>query len=592
MTPLMEIVEPLRLLRGGLHGIGQPCAVGRLRVRPQLALPASVAQVLGLSPGLTSQIDATPQGAKAIARSLLEAYVQLSWQARIPVIDKVSLERTRLADGWVEFRFVVGSWSIDATRELLRWIQAQFNDAFQGVSPEPKADPAGIVASLKPHAFGGVNAFSMVLAALRTGRSVHRLDPQISVLGTGIYSRWVRSLSTDMTSSMSLAFARNKAEAARLLRQAGLPGAVHRLVSTAEQALEACVAIGYPVVVKPNDQDQGHGVAAGLRSPAEVTLAFSAAVKYGPKVLVERHAPGFTHRLTVTFGEVIRVVQRVPGGITGDGVASIRDLLLAQQQTSQWRERVRVTGLPGTTLDGEALDMLTQQSLTPESVVPSGQFVPLRRRDNFSAGGANLDLSVGDVHPDNVRMAIDAAAMLRLDIAGIDFITTDISRSWITHGGTVCEINGIPQLYAATDDPIYETILGRMFPDGSEVPAFLRIVDEEPTPAQIESAVAEVAQQGLNVVAAVSGLRVDGQLATARFRSGFEAARAALLRQDCRGVICFLTVADILQRALPLAKWTHASCSEEVALKLTTLTARDRATLEYMLAGIHIAGLH
>lgn len=182
--------------------------------------------------------------------------------------------------------------------------------------------------------------------------------------------------------------------------------------------------------------------------------------------------------------------------------------------------------------------------------------------------------------------------MLRLDIAGIDFITTDISRSWITHGGTVCEINGIPQLYAATDDPIYETILGHLFPKGSEVPTLLRLVDDEPTPAQIESAVAEGTGQGVNVVAAMSGLRIDGQLATATFKSGFDAARAALLRRDCRGVICFVTVAEILQRGLPLAKWTHASCSEEFARKWTTLTARDRAALEFMLAGIYIAGLH
>jgi cyanophycin synthetase len=575
-----------------MHGIGQPCAIGRLRVRQQVALPASVAQILGLPLGLANQIDTVPQDASAVARSLLDAYVQLSWQARIPVLDKVSLERTRLADGWVEFRFVVGIWRIEATRTLLMWIQAQFNDAVNGVSTEPKTDSAGIVASVRPHAFGGVNTFSMVLAALRIGCTVSRLDSQNFVLGTGFHSRWVRSLSTDMTSALSLKLASNKAETAKLLRRAGLPGAVHALVSTAEQALDASVAIGFPVVVKPNDQDQGHGVAAGLDSPEDVVIAFSSAAKYGPKVLVERHAPGFTHRLTVVLGEVIRVVQRVPGGVTGDGFGSVRDLLLAQQQTSLWRERIRVTGLPGTTLDAEALEMLTRQSLTPESVLASGQFVPLRKRDNFSAGGTNVDLSVSDVHPDNVRMAKDAAAILRLDIAGIDFITTDISRSWITHGGTVCEINGIPQFYAATDDPIYETILGRLFPNGSEVSTLLRLVDEEPTPAQIESAVAQLTRQGVNVVAAVSGLRIDGQLVTARFKSGFDAARAALVRQDCRGVMCFLTVADILQSALPLAKWTHASCSTAFARKWTTLNPRDRAALEFMLTGIPIAGLH
>jgi cyanophycin synthetase len=592
MKPVLEIVGPVHTLPGCIHGIGQPCALGLLRVREKAELPASIADVLGLPRGLAKRIDARPQGENALARSLLDAYVHLSWQARIPVHDKVSLTRGRQADGWVEFRFVVGSWSSDATRTILTWILARFNDAIQGVSPALRGDPTGVLASVRPHAFGGVNTFSMVLAALRTGCHVHRLDQRTSVLGTGVHSRWVQSLSTDRTSSMSLAFAHSKSDTARLLRQAGLPGALHRLVSTAEEALEACVAIGYPVVVKPNDQEQGRGVVAGLEQPAEVALAFSAALQFGPRVLVERHAQGFTHRLTVAFGEVIRVVRRIPGGITGDGVSSVSDLLLAQQQTSLWRERVRVTGLPGTTLDAEALEMLSRQTLTPQSVVSSGQFVPLRRRDNFTAGGTNVDLSLADIHPDNLRMAKDAAAMLRLDIAGIDFITTDIAQSWITHGGTVCEINGIPQLYAATDDPIYEAILSRMFPDGSGVPAILRIVDEAPDAAQIGSAVAEVARHGGNMVAAVSGLRVDGHVATAHFESGFEAARAALIRQDCRGVICILTVAEILRRGLPIATWSHASCSEALTVKWPTLASNDRAKLRYILAGIQVAGLH
>jgi len=602
MSSVLEILGPIRFRSGCMHGIGQPCASGSLRVREQAALPGSVADVLGLPQGLTQPMDATPQGAHALARSLLDAYVQFSWQARIPVHDKVSLVRGRQAEGWVEFHFVVGSWGIEATRTLLTWIQTRFNearfnetpfnDASQGAAPALRGDPTGVLASVEPYAFGGINSFSMVLAALRTGCAVHRLDQETCVLGTGARSRWVRSLSTDQTSLISLRSARRKAETARLLRRAGLPGAQHRLVATAQEALEACVALGFPVVVKPNDQDQGHGVNAGLESPEEVERAFSLAAQYGPEVLVERHVQGFTHRLTVTFGEVIRVVQRVPGGVTGDGVSSVRELLLALQQTRLWRDRVRVTGLPGTTLDEEALEMLARQRLTPDSVVASGQFVRLRRRDNFSAGGTNVNWSLADVHPDNLRLAKDAAAALRLDIAGIDFITTDITQSWITHGGTICEINGTPQLYAATDDPIYEEILKRMFPHGPAVPALLRLVDEPPDSREIDSAVAEVSRHGGNMVAAVSGLRVDGQVATARFQSGLEAARAALVRQDCRGVICLLTVAEILQRGLPLATWTEASCSEALSRKWSTLPANHRARLKYVLAGVQVAGLH
>lgn len=591
MNAILKIIEPIGILRGFTHGIRQPCAVGRFRVREGAGLPASVADVLGLPLGDANHLNSIPNEVDAIARGLLDAYIYLSWHARIPVHEKVTLSRGPITDGWIDYYFVVGSWNIDATRALLIWIQTRFNEALLAGFSAKKVDVSEVMELLKPHAFSGVNAFSVVLAALRTGCTVHRLSKSICVLGTGIHSRWVRSLSTDRTSSMSIGFAQRKTDTAKLLREGGLPGAVHLLVTNAKDALKAASTIGFPVVVKPSDQEQGRGVASGLMNPAQVVHAFEAAAKYGSGVLVERHAKGFTHRLTVTFGEVIRVVRRVPGGVTGDGVSSIRNLLLAQEQTDLWRQRVRVTGLSGPKLDAEAHEMLSLQDLTPESVVASNQFVPLRRRDNFSAGGTNVYLSLEDVHPDNLRMAKDAATLLRLEMAGIDFITTDITKSWLTHGGMVCEVNALPQFYAANDDPIYKTILKRMFPNGSEVPAILYIVNDNPTSEQIENAVREVTRYKGNVVATTSGLYVDGLLATSRFNSGFEAARAALIRQDTQAVICFLTVTELLNYGLPCAKWVKVRCSDDVALKWPSVAAGDQTKLKYLLAGIHVEGL-
>ncbi|MBY0238604.1 MAG: hypothetical protein K2X55_04750 [Burkholderiaceae bacterium] len=73
----------------------------------------------------------------------------------------------------------------------------------------------------------------------------------------------------------------------------------------------------------------------------------------------------------------------------------------------------------------------------------TGRVVTLRRTANISTGGLAFDVSA-DVHPDNRLVAERAAALLGLDIAGIDFLCPDISRSWRDVGGAVCEVNAQP----------------------------------------------------------------------------------------------------------------------------------------------------
>lgn len=50
------------------------------------------------------------------------------------------------------------------------------------------------------------------------------------------------------------------------------------------------------------------------------------------------------------------------------------------------------------------------------------------------------------VHPDNRALAERAARLVRLDIAGVDLMTTDLSRPWWEVGGFVGEVNSQPAL--------------------------------------------------------------------------------------------------------------------------------------------------
>ena len=80
---------------------------------------------------------------------------------------------------------------------------------------------------------------------------------------------------------------------------AGVPVPDGRPVEDAEDAWAAACEIGVPVVVKPQDGNQGRGVAVNLTTHEQVVAAYESARAEGSSILVEKFAPGCDHRLLV-----------------------------------------------------------------------------------------------------------------------------------------------------------------------------------------------------------------------------------------------------------------------------------------------------
>jgi cyanophycin synthetase len=285
------------------------------------------------------------------------------------------------------------------------------------------------------------NTHAFITAARQRGIPWLNLGHGVVQFGQGVNARRLDGSFTDRTASIGVRLARHKAQAADLLRQAGLPVPAQLQTRTADEAVKAALTLTYPVAVKPLSQDQGSGVAAGLLDEAAVRKAFAAAAKFGTPVLVEKHIPGDDHRMLVVNGRLLSAIRRVPGGVTGDGVHTVVALVdLANRDPRRGEGKAALVLL---TLNEEAQDLLAEQGLTADDVPAVDRMVRLRRIGNLSTGG--LPESVTDiVHPDNRMVAVRAARVLGLDIAGIDFLCTDISRSWREVGGGICEVNAQP----------------------------------------------------------------------------------------------------------------------------------------------------
>jgi cyanophycin synthetase len=311
------------------------------------------------------------------------------------------------------------------------------------------------------------NVPRFVAAARRLGIPTRDITDRIIQYGNGSRARWLESSFTDHTTHLGATLARSKSACALVLRRGGLPTPRHLAAADETSAVEAAERLGYPVVVKPENLDGGEAVSPGLMTSHEVRKAFAVAYAASPKVLVEKHFHGRDYRLVVFNSELIWTIERIPGGVTGDGKATVAELVAVYNLDP--RRQGPPPPLPPLALDDEAGEMLGRAGLSPASIPADGAFVRRRRAADVVTGGTPVAVNE-QVHPDNRTLAIRAAGLLGLDLAGIDLLIPDISRSWLETGAVICEVNARPNLGQTTSGHLYGEILSRLVEGDGRIP--------------------------------------------------------------------------------------------------------------------------
>ena len=289
----------------------------------------------------------------------------------------------------------------------------------------------------------GPSTAALVRAAEERGIPWVRLDTRNRIqLGHGCRQHRLQATITDRTPHIAVEIAQDKEDTHRHLSAVGAPVPRQRRVHDEEEAVAAAGELGVPVVVKPLDANHGRGVSCGLMDQASVRTAYRHAREVSSGVLVESFVEGADYRLLVVGGELVAAARRAPGQVVGDGVHTVEELV-AEVNRDPRRGRGHEKALTRLELDDEADRLLALAGLSRRSVPGAGEVVPLRSTGNLSTGGTAIDVT-DRVHPDNREMAQRAARAVGLDVAGVDFLTSDISRSFQEVGGAVCEVNAAP----------------------------------------------------------------------------------------------------------------------------------------------------
>jgi cyanophycin synthetase len=292
-------------------------------------------------------------------------------------------------------------------------------------------------------------------------------------LGQGVHAKRIRATMTSETSSIAVDIASDKDLTTKLLGAAGLPVPKQGSIRTADGAVQVAARIGYPVVVKPLDGNHGRGVCLNLENEEDVRDAFTIAAEQSRRgvVIVESFVTGKDYRCLIIDGRMVAIAERVPASVTGDGTSTVEqlvDLTNADPRRGVGHEKV----LTRIKVDAAALEVLEGQGHSLTTVPREGEMVKLALTGNMSTGGISIDRTF-EAHPENVEIAEEAARMVGLDIAGIDFICPDITEPVRETGGAICEVNAAPGFRMHTHPTIGEPqfiakpVVDMLFPPGA-----------------------------------------------------------------------------------------------------------------------------
>ena len=552
----------------------------------------AMAQITGFEARLRALFPAIgtlhPEGSDSdisLAHVLQSAALALQAQAGC----QVTFSRTAATHDAGVYQVIVEYTEEAVGRQAFADAQALIQAALDGGSFDSNA----VVASLRELDEDerlGPSTGAIVEAAAARGIPWRRLTQGSLVqFGWGSKQRRIQAAEIDATSAVAESIAQDKDLTKRLLHAAGVPVPLGRPVESLDDAWAVALEVGLPVVVKPQDGNQGKGVTVNITERAQLEDAYRVAEEYGT-VMVERFLPGHDFRLLVVGDQLVAAARREPPQVLGDDIHTVRELVDLVNLDPR-RGEGHATSLTKIRLDDIAIARLAAQGLSPESVPAKGQRVVLRNNANLSTGGTATDVT-DDVHPDLAARAVAAAQMIGLHICGVDLVCESVLHPIEEQGGGIVEVNAAPglrmHLAPSYGKPraVGTAMVNEVFAPGQD--GRIPVVAVTGTNGKTTTArlIAHLfAAQGLRVgMTNTDGVYVNGRQIDSGDCSGPKSARNVLLHPEVDAAVFETARGGILREGLgfdrcQVAVVTNIGAGDHLGLNYIT-TVEDLAVLK------------
>ncbi|MCZ6503628.1 MAG: cyanophycin synthetase [Gammaproteobacteria bacterium] len=415
----------------------------------------------------------------------------------------------------------------------------------------------------------GPSTESLVAAAEDRGIPWIRLNQYSLVqFGHGKYQQRIQATITSETHHIAVEIACDKEDTHSLLRDLGLPVPQQIVVYSEREALRAARRINFPVVLKPLDANHGRGVSINLETEDQVKVAFEDAKKNGTSkaVLVESYVQGFDYRMLVVNGELVAVAKRIPGHVLGDGKKTVAELVEEVNEDPR-RGIGHEKTLTRLEFDHQAKRLLAESGFDADTVLAKGEVFYLRSTANLSTGGTAVDVT-DIVHPDNREMAVRAVKSIGLDVAGVDFLSSDISDSYKDVGGAIVEVNAAPgfRMHVAPSEGQPRDVAGKVMDMLFDVGAPSRIpiaaitgTNGKTTTARMLAHVMKAAGHVVGMTS-TDGVYIDGHLTVKGDMTGPTSAQIVLRDPDVDMAVMETARGGILRSGLGYQACDVAAC--------------------------------
>ena len=291
-------------------------------------------------------------------------------------------------------------------------------------------------------------------------------------LGYGANQKRIQATLSNNTSILGVELACDKEGTKTILENAGVPVPKGTVIEYLDELEQAIADIGgYPIVIKPLDGNHGRGITIDINDDAEAEIAYDRASKASKSrsIIVERYYRGNDHRVLVINHKVVAVAERVPAHVVGNGKSTIEELIEITNRDPK-RGNGHDNVLTKIIVDKASQSVLEKQGYKLSSVLPAKKIAYLRATANLSTGGVAIDRT-DEIHPENVWLAQRVSKIIGLDIAGIDIVTSDISKPIRETGGVIVEVNAAPgfRMHAAPSEGLPRnvgaSVLEMLFPN-------------------------------------------------------------------------------------------------------------------------------
>lgn len=204
---------------------------------------------------------------------------------------------------------------------------------------------------------------------------------------------------------------------------------------TALSLLDACKS----VIVKPVKGAGSAGLTLDVTTPEGLGEALNAAWQNGAPAVVQQQFYGEEIRFTIVNGTVVAALLRQKPRVVGDGVATVAQLIMRENEQ---RKAMTDTLVPYPQLTAE---LIGEEAILGETVLAEGETRELSK-STMIRGGASIYNILDTIHPSYIAAAEQAAYGLGHGFIVVDMMIADYMTPATDDNHVFIEFNLAPAL--------------------------------------------------------------------------------------------------------------------------------------------------